>query len=231
MALAKYLGFRDIQLSAIKETFQAGQRPPLRMLANGLVYGSGKELLSVALRRKEYLGVLSVSIKQSFIKKIGTQPQHAYAKEVCAAFPAEWKNYHKFCVVRNPFEKVVSDYYWMVGSLDNPPTFLEFLLAVKAGDPWPGVLPLRPYNWPIYTIDDKVVVDSVVRFENLKSDLSDVFGEIGIPWDGNLPKAKAGMRPDNHNVHKSYRSMYTSKERDLVENLFDKEITHFGYKF
>jgi len=231
VALAKYLGFRDIQLSAIKETFQAGQRPPLGMLVRGVVYGSSKELLSVVLGKKDYLDAFSGSIKQSFRKKIGSQPQHAYAKEVCAAFPVEWKNYHKFCVVRNPFEKAVSDYYWMVGSLDNPPTFLEFLLAVKAGNPWPGVIPLRPYNWPIYTINDKVVVDSVVRFENLKSDLSDVFRKIGIPWDGDLPNAKGGMRPNNHNVHKSYRSMYTPKERELVEYLFDKEITHFGYKF
>lgn len=231
VALAKYLGFRDIQLSAIKETFQAGQRPPLGMLVRGVVYGSSKELISVALGKRGYLDTFPDSIKQSFIKKIGSQPQHAYAKEVYAAFPLEWENYHKFCVVRNPFEKVVSDYYWMVGSLDNPPTFLEFLLAVKEGNPWPGVLPLRPYNWPIYTIDDNVVVDSVVRYENLKRDLSDVCRKIGIPWDGNLPKAKAGMRPGNHNVHKSYRSMYTPKERELVEYLFDKEITHFGYKF
>ena len=185
----------------------------------------------MALGKKKHLDAFSDSIKKSFIKKIGSQPQHAYAKEVCAAFPVEWKKYHKFCVVRNPYEKIVSDYYWMVGSLDNPPSFLEFLLAVKAGNPWPGVLPLRPDNWPIYTINDKVVVDSVVRFENLKRDLSDVFQKIGIDWDGNLPKAKAGMRPGTHNAHKSYRSMYTTKERELVENLFDKEITHFGYEF
>ena len=231
VALAKYLGFRDIQLSAIKETFQAGCRPPFGMLVRGAVYGSSKELLSVALGKKESLDYFSESIKQSYRKIIGSQPQHAYAKEVCAAFPVEWKKYHKFCVVRNPYEKIVSDYYWKVGTLDNPPTFLEFLLAVKSGNPWPGVLPLRPYNWPIYTINDKVVVDSVVRFENLKSDLSDIFQKIGIDWDGNLPKAKVGMRPGNQNIHKSYRSMYTTKERELVEILFDKEITYFGYEF
>ena len=64
VALAKYLGFRDIQLSAIKETFQAGLRPPLGMLARGVVYGSGKDLISVALGKREPMDFFSESIKQ-----------------------------------------------------------------------------------------------------------------------------------------------------------------------
>ncbi len=201
------------------------------MLVKGILYGLRGELFYVLAGKQDSRTALAQSIKRSYTRKLGPQPQHAYAAEVRSAFPSEWENYFKFCVVRNPFDKVVSDYYWKTRSLNDPPSFSEFLRAIKEGDSNSGLVPLRPDNWPIYTIDDEVVVDSVVRFENLKNGLSEVLRKIGIEWDGVLPRVKSGIRTDREGQSTSYRMIYKRKDRELVQRLYRNEIDYFGYEF
>ena len=43
-----------------------------------------------------------------------------------------------------------------------------------------GVVPFPPTNWPIYTVNDEVVLDYIGRFENLNEHLH-VIGERVTP--------------------------------------------------
>ncbi len=138
-----------------------------------------------------------------------------------------WSSFFKFCFVRNPYEKAVSDYIWRVRSRGIDLSFCDFLK--KIADPGiqdkERVVPSCPDNWPMYTINDEIVADFVGRYENFASDFKEICGCIGIPFkEGNIPRIK-------HIRDYRYQDYYGEKEKKLVANIYHKEIEHFGYSF
>ncbi len=137
--------------------------------------------------------------------------------------PRTWDDYTTFCFERNPWDKVVSAYYWdhrrdtAAGREPGTP-FSDYLKGRRGLD-------VRDY--PLYTIRGQVAVDRVGRFENLAEDLRQICLQIGIDFDGWLPGAKGGFRPRD----REYRDLYTTADRELVARRFRREIDLFGYVF
>ncbi|MGN2275058.1 sulfotransferase family 2 domain-containing protein [Priestia megaterium] len=129
-----------------------------------------------------------------------------------------WNSYYKFSFDRNPWDKVISHYYFKTGKSKSGISFDQFLQANK----FKGA-----YNYPIYTINDELSVDFLGKYENLNEDLTKICKEIGIPFDGWLPKAKGNFRKDQRH----YRQLYSKNQKELIEQYFKKEIDLLGYDF
>lgn len=127
-----------------------------------------------------------------------------------------WNSYYKFSFERNPWDKVLSHYYWRTRNQQNPPSFDEYLDE--------GILPL---NWNLYTIDDVPALDFVGRYENLASELAAVCERVGLPYDGWMPRAKAGIRKDK----RRYQDSLSDTHRNRIAELFSKEIDFMGFTF
>jgi hypothetical protein len=87
-----------------------------------------------------------------------------------------------------------------------------------------------PINYFRYTnhSGSKIIVDRVLRYENLVAELSEVFSELKVPFDGTLGvKAKSEYRTDR----KPYQQVFKDEQRRIVENAFAKEIELHGYRF
>lgn len=130
-----------------------------------------------------------------------------------------WQSYFKFCVVRNPWDRFVSFYFWRHRSEPRPT--ISHVLATD--EP----LRLKHFGLDVYTIDGRVGVDKVCRYENLKEDLDEVRRRVGISETLELPSSKSQFRPDR----RSYRELLTDNERDRIAELFAPEIALFGYQF
>jgi hypothetical protein len=129
-----------------------------------------------------------------------------------------WSSYYKFCFERNPWDKVISAYYFIAAQSSNKKiTFQQFL------DSYLEV----PYNYPLYTIDDNVVVDFIGKYESLEEDMLKIYKEIGLPYDGWLPIAKGNYRKNREH----YSQFYTLAQKQIVEKYFEKEIELFNYRF
>ncbi len=129
-----------------------------------------------------------------------------------------WKDYFKFCVDRNPWDKVVSNYCMVNHNNNGKIDFDSFIVN--------GALPhnLRQYS----SADESLLVDKVIKYENLNSELSTVFNNLGIPFDGQLTiKAKSNYRSDKRH----YRAYYNDNSKKIVGDAFKKEIELHGYKF
>lgn len=134
-----------------------------------------------------------------------------------------WNSYYKFAFERNPWDKVVSAYYWRHRkSLDEegqpPISFSEYVAKGKK------LINVDGYGQ--YSIRGAVAVDQVGRYENLQEELHEALSNIGIEYDGWLPRTKTHTRGE-----RDYRKLYDVREKELVGNYFRREIDLLGYTF
>jgi hypothetical protein len=124
-----------------------------------------------------------------------------------------WGSYFKFCFERNPWDKVISQFWF---DNQSKPDFDSF---VRTGNLWS--------DFDLYTINDQTAVDFVGRYETLAEDLATVCSRLGIPFDGWLPRAKGRFRQDL----RPYPEVYNRDQANLVASCFAREIKRFGYRF
>ena len=145
---------------------------------------------------------------------------HMPAREVKNRVPANiWKRYFKFCVERNPWDKVLSHYHMHAARAGSALSLDEYLASGRF-----------PVNYFRYTdrSGEKLIVDRVVRYESLLAELREVFGYLNIPFDGTLGvAAKSDYRTDR----RPYQEVFSDEQRRLIEKAFANEIELHGYRF
>jgi len=129
-----------------------------------------------------------------------------------------WDSYFKFCFERNPWDKTVSHFYW--NRAKSGKGDLTFEQYVKR-----GAFPVDRRRWYRH---DRLQVDFVGRFENLKEDLTTALARVGIEFDGWLPRAKGGNRDPES---RPYQRFISDEVREKITRAFTPEIELLGYRF
>jgi hypothetical protein len=146
--------------------------------------------------------------------------RHMPAFEVQKRVPSDiWDSYFKFCVERNPWDKVLSHYHMHAAREDGALSLDEYLARGRF-----------PFNYFRYTnrAGKKIIVDRILRYENLPAELNEVFSQLNIPFGGTLGvAAKSEYRVDR----RPYQQLFNDDERRIVEKAFAKEIALHGYRF
>jgi hypothetical protein len=141
-----------------------------------------------------------------------------------------WQNYFKFTVIRNPFDKMLSAYYWFERAridLHEPISkqilgFRRWLASEAFNRTYAGMI----FDRDKYVIDNEIVLDYFIRFENLPVDIRYVCDQIGIDSNlASLRRLKTGKRPLDINRHHFYDHFSTIK----VIKWFAFEFEVFGY--
>jgi hypothetical protein len=149
---------------------------------------------------------------------------HMTAAEIRArAGDAVWNGYFKFCVIRNPYDRAVSAFYFdrskgrvAPSDDDEGAQFERWLLE--------GHFRMDREQ---YVIGGRLAVDDVIRYERLALDLEAVCARLGLPWEpARLPTFKAGIRPVL-----DLESIYSERARAAVARQCAFEIERFGYVF
>ena len=145
---------------------------------------------------------------------------HMPAREVKQRVPADvWNTYFKFCVERNPWDKVLSHYNMHAAREGSRLSLDEYLAR--------GRLPVNDFRY-MDRSREKIIVDRIIRYENLLVELGEVFAELKIPFGGNLGvAAKSEYRTDR----RPYKEVFSDQQRQIVEKAFAKEIGLHGYRF
>jgi hypothetical protein len=145
---------------------------------------------------------------------------HMPARELREKIGEEtWQSYFKFCFERNPWDRAISQYFWENRSKRRPPDFYHYLHEMQRR----GILS----NFGIYTIDGRLAVDAVYRFEDLDTELERVVERLGLPGGLELPDAKRDTRRDR----RPYQEVYDERARDFVAAACAPEIREFRYEF
>lgn len=158
-----------------------------------------------------------------------------------------------FAVIRNPFDRVVSEYFYRRRRYDSGDRNAHLANLEKSFEDWTlstfreGEFRTRaffektgvPFNennmigdrllWFLPQVlwlgDDqgRPLALDVLRFENLESDWAAFARKYGIP--GTLRRLNASAREPG------YRNYYSDETRDLIADYYQQDLEAFGYSF
>ena len=190
------------------------------------------KFIYVAVPKTGSLTIRKVLGKYSDIHSVSdkTSPYHWHTKasdlrEHFIKKNWRWDDYFKFTFVRNPWDMYVSLYKYFQRMKAIPPVveggpeFNSFFLDLKRMNS----LWLATTYSTYYRAGGDNIVDFIGKFENLQQDFDIVCDKIGIP--------KQQLPHKNATEHKHYTEYYDDETKQIVEDVYAKDIEHFGYEF
>jgi hypothetical protein len=194
--------------------------------------------------RSEYVsdaGIVGIRTASPIDLQAVTWWNHMPARTIRALIGESiWSQYFKFCVVRNPFEKMVSAYHFFHEARpteDRPASLLSTIKNAIVGPKTVDTLKSDFENWlksvpmPLdqnkYIIDGEFCMDYVIRYESLEEGLREVSRLLNLEFEPQrLPHLKKSDRPRIPLEH-----YYSRASLDLIERAYAFELSRFGYTF
>ena len=161
--------------------------------------------------------------------------------------PAEdFARYFKFAIVRNPWDRLFSDYNYQLkksrekdsklflftpnGSKRNFAEWVEVALAAPdfyEPQRWGGAVSSHIHRWSPQadwiSVDGRPAVDFIAHLERLSDDFPVICERLGVP-PVRLPHR-------NRRLHLHYSHYYDAATRSIVAAYYARDIELFGYEF
>ena len=128
-----------------------------------------------------------------------------------------WDSYYKFCFERNPWDKVISWYYWTYKS-EPRPSISDFVQSTEA-----NIIK----GFELYTCFSNIVVDKVFLYEDLDEAMNQIRKQINLNETPILPRAKFGYRKGK----RSYQDIFSEMDKERIKRVYASEIVHFNFEW
>jgi hypothetical protein len=149
--------------------------------------------------------------------------------------PKELSSYFKFTFVRNPWDRLVSAYHFLQkGGISNEDKhffdvhlakykdFDDFVINWINKENIMRGLHFRPQWSFIYDKRQKITVDFIGKFEDIDKDFNFVCQKLGV--DIIIEKTNVTER-------RPYQKYYSEETKEIVRNVYQRDIEEFGYIF
>jgi hypothetical protein len=140
--------------------------------------------------------------------------------------PELWSRYYKFCVVRNPFDKLISAFW------HNLPIAMrlelqcaDFESVRRKFQEWLR-LAEHVMDRDLFLIGNRPVMDRFVRYEDLHSSLEGVCHDLGLPWD---PLRLGRYKSEARVRREAFADYYDRKSAADVREWYKWEFEYFQY--
>jgi hypothetical protein len=133
------------------------------------------------------------------------------------------KNIFKFTIVRNPFNRTVSAFFYLkkLNILGKGQTFQEFIKTDFLNN-GPKINTHFHMQTPSAFYKGKIFVNYIAKLENIKEDWKVIASNINC--SERLPHK-------NQSKHKSYQEYYNKETVKIVREIYREDLERFGYKF
>jgi len=144
---------------------------------------------------------------------------HIPSYKIQKKYNVEWNRFYKWAVIRNPFDCLVSFYYFHKKIIKDVTTctFEEFIMTHN-------LKKFNDYNL-ITNKQGNITLDSIIKYENLHQTLIE---NKHIPYNNELLRTfvKGGIREET-----GYKHLYDNKMITKVEKEFHPILEKFNYSF
>lgn len=154
--------------------------------------------------------------------------QHLLAKQIREEVGlAIFNSYYKFSVVRNPWEKSVSQFVYMSSRNDlrsfinmkNGATFMEYLELISKIDhvQW------KPQVEFILDDNGELIVDDVFRLEEIKNNYDVLTSKTGANF--------TSLQHVNKGRYNSFKDYLTEESVEIISEIYKYDIECFNYSY
>jgi len=162
--------------------------------------------------------------------------RHIPAESYRRANPKKFTNFFKFAFVRNPYDRLLSSYaFLMNGGMNDDDarfatahvkpfgSFSEFVIEGLALNPkiraW---VHFRPQTEFVCDAAGSSLMDFIGRFESISEDYAMVADRLGLSSE--LPVTNRSKRGD-------YREAFNTESLDIVRQIYSRDLKTFRYEF
>jgi hypothetical protein len=128
--------------------------------------------------------------------------------------------FYSFTFVRNPFSRLVSEYFYLKGRMKLSDDTKKELIHLANNKSESGAMGNHFIHLHKF-INHKI--NFIGKLENFQQDFNIVCDKVGIPRQ-ELPYS-------NKTNHKHYTEYYDEETRQIVAEKYAKDIEYFGYEF
>ena len=140
---------------------------------------------------------------------------HASAKRAVKVLGREfWDKAYKFTIERHPYEKCVS---WAWHKKRDKSTDEAIRHSLDQG---------MYRNFDLYSLEGKVAVDFIVRYEHMESDVKLLEQKLGMELYSRMPRAKGGERKDPRPA----REVLSDDHKAQIREFCAEEFALMGYE-
>jgi hypothetical protein len=142
----------------------------------------------------------------------------------------KFNKYFKFCFVRNPYDRLVSSYFYIKNKndhytplLEDCTTFSDFVIALSdknKREVFMNIPHFLPQTSFLIVDNNKLELDFIGRFENINHDFNVVSNKLNIDQE---------LIHSNKSKHNYYLDYYDSKLLKIVNEVYADDFRYLPY--
>jgi hypothetical protein len=135
-----------------------------------------------------------------------------------------WNSYYKFSFVRNPWDRLISTFFFRNRNLPLQPELIIPYIKKKLEDK-DFEASLFYKSQANYLVDENknLAIDFIGKTETMQADFEKICQKIGIE--------PTILDQKNQSVHHHYKSYYDDDLKELIASVYKKDIALFNYSF
>jgi hypothetical protein len=181
------------------------------------------------------------SLNDVFPGSYELQGGHSLPRDIKSSDPKmeKYKDYIRFTMVRNPFDFMVSTYFYgksyanhfmhkdIIDQKMGMEEFIPYYFKHREKDTKnkkPGqnrVVTIK--DW-LHDDEENIIVDKILKLENIEKDITDLSSLLNTKIELN----KTNVNP---NRVKDYKKYYNERSKKMIEDKFSWELEYFNYTF
>jgi len=135
----------------------------------------------------------------------------------------DFHSYFKFSIIRNPWERLVSEYKYRIEE-----TGLSFSDFLFFHFPKEGMSDFGRHIEPqwkfVCDANKNIIVDKIIRMENLQQEIEEIFRKV---FNERIVLPRKNQSPNSAD----YRKFYDDRAARFVEEFYKDDIQLFNYTF
>ena len=159
-----------------------------------------------------------------YLKSIGLhthiEATTALSKNYISA--STFESYYSFCFIRNPWDHALSQFFELKKDQKSHKD-LDLDTFINGGLLENFATSCRS----IYSHKGTILVNHLYHYEQLQEAIENLFNDLNLTGNPQLPKAKSTLRTDK----RPYKEILNSNQKDAIERIFYQEVEWGKYQF